>query len=406
MAEMDKRLAILHAAQEIFSRKMLKDSTVTEIAQKAGVVDSIIYHYFKNKEDLLFWAFRDSMEASYEELMFQLKGILGPVSMLGKMIWHHLHQIDSNPGYARMVTNLLLECRSNPNFYCHESIDTYWKYLDVLLDILKIGITDGYFKEDLNPAVVRHMIFGLLYEVSISCLETGEITEATPHFDGIMSIILAMIEKKGSAPNGGDKASRILSAATQVFADKGYNKATMLDVAQKAGVAEGTIYEYFKNKQDLLMSIPKEHFQHHRTSLNKGCDATDSMDRLKRLIGVYFSVFLSNPEFLKVFLSDIKLNKQFYASDAYPYYIQYIQPLSDILEEGKRRGVFRPEVDNRIFRYLFVGSFTHLCLRWFLEGNATPLSMMVEFAEMSKLLCRAPKSIHCGLEFYAGDGLV
>ncbi len=180
----------------------------------------------------------------------------------------------------------------------------------------------------------------------------------------------------------------------------------MVDVAQKAGVAEGTIYEYFKNKQDLLMSIPKEHFRFHRASLEKCFDAMDPLDRLERLIGVHFSVFLSNPEFLKVFLIDIKLNKQFYVSDAYPYYLQYIQPLSDILEEGKRRGVFRPEVDSRIFRYLFVGSFNHLCLRWFLEGNATPLSMMVEFAEMSKLLCRAPKSIYRGLEFYAGDGLV
>lgn len=389
MAELDKRRAILLAAQEIFSQKGLKDSTVTEIAQKAGVVDSIIYHYFKNKEDLLFWAFRDSMESSYEELMFELKGILGPVSMLGKMVWLHLHKNDSNPGYARMVINLLLECRSNPNFYCHESSDTYWKYMDVLLDIFKAGMTDGYFKEDLNPAVVRHMIFGLLYEVSLSCLESGEITETTPYFDGIMSIILAMIEKKGSAPIG-DKASRVLSAATQVFADKGFYKATMVDVAQKAGVAEGTIYEYFKNKQDLLMSIPKERFQLYRVNLEKCFDAMDPLDRLKRLIGVHFSMFLSNPEFLKVFLSDIKLNKQFYVSDAYPYYLQYIQPLSDILEEGKRRGVFRPEMDNRIYRHLFIGSFTHLCLRWFLEGKATPSSMMAEFAEMNKLLCRAP----------------
>ena len=50
----DRRGSILRAAQEVFSQKGLADSNISEIAKKAGVVDSIIYHYFKNKEDLLF----------------------------------------------------------------------------------------------------------------------------------------------------------------------------------------------------------------------------------------------------------------------------------------------------------------------------------------------------------------
>lgn len=58
-----RRKDILMAAQEVFSQKGLADSSISEIAKRAGVVDSIIYHYFKNKEDLLFYALADKLES-------------------------------------------------------------------------------------------------------------------------------------------------------------------------------------------------------------------------------------------------------------------------------------------------------------------------------------------------------
>ncbi len=389
MPDMDKRQSILRAAEVIFSEKGLKDSTITEIATNAGVVDSIIYHYFKNKEDLLFCAFYENMRTAYDELMFQFKGIMGPVSRLGKMVWHHLHSNDFNTGHARIIKNLLLECRSNKNFYSHESYAELRKYTDVLLNILKDGVNEGYFRDDINLEVVRDMIMGLLDEVSLSCLQAGEVVNTTSDFDHIMSLLLAMIEKKPAETENGDKALRVLRAATEVFAQKGFNRATMVDVGQKAGVAEGTIYEYFKNKQDLLLSIPKERFQSYRSCLEDVFCQEDPVVKLRHLIWAHFCVFLSDPQFLMVFLNDIKLNKQFYVADSYPSYLQYIEPLYGILNEGKERGVFRSEVDNRIFRNLFIGSFTHLAIRWFVIGKLTPLKMMIEFCQLTDLLCRS-----------------
>lgn len=391
VTEIDKRQAILSAAQEIFSEKGLKDSTITEIAQRAGVVDSIIYHYFKNKEDLLFCAFYDTMHRSHEELMFQFKGIMGPVSKLGKMVWYHLYMNDFNTGHARIVKNLLLECRSNKNFYTHESYAALRRYTDVLLGILREGVKEGYFREELNLKLVRDMIFGILDEVSLSCLQAREVTQTTSDFDAIMSLILAMIAKKQPAEpeNNNDKALRVLRAATDVFAQKGFNKATMVDVGQKAGVAEGTIYEYYKNKQDLLLSIPKERFQSYRSTLENCFHYDDPTVKLRHFIWIHLGVLLSDPQFLTLFLNDIKLNKQFYVSDSYPFYLQYIQPLFDILNEGKQKSFFRPDVDNRIYRNLFIGSFTQLAIRWFVVGKITPLDMMIEFCQLTDLLCRS-----------------
>lgn len=392
MVENNKRQKILKAAQEIISEKGLKESTITEIARKAGVVDSIIYHYFKNKEDLLFCALDAQMRSAVKDLMFNFKGIIGSVSKLGKMVWYHLHANDFNQGDERIRKHLLLECRANKNFYQHESYTALKKYAGVLLNILKEGVADGSFRSDLNLSVVRDMIFGLLDEESLSCLAARELTETTPDFDHIMTLILAMIENRPETENSGkkpDKAQLVLKAATTAFARKGFNKATMVEVGNEAAVAEGTIYEYYTNKQDLLLSISTEQFKSYKIELDQTFHLTDPLTKLKRLIWNHFFIFTSNSDFLTIFLNDIKLNKHFYASTSYTYFINYYSKLSEILGEGKRAGVFRKDVHNRVYRNLFIGSFTHLMLRWLFISGPPLLTFINEFNQATELLCRA-----------------
>src|SRR5271167_684787 len=57
------------------------------------------------------------------------------------------------------------------------------------------------------------------------------------------------------APRGGDKRERILDAAVRVFAKKGFYATRVSEVARAAGVADGTIYLYFKSKDELLVSL-------------------------------------------------------------------------------------------------------------------------------------------------------
>ena len=257
-------------------------------------------------------------------------------------------------------------------------------------DIINQGIEAGNFRKDINAALVRDMIFGLLDEVSLSRLSAGQNGQTTADFDAIISLVLTMIENRPAPePENSDKALRVLKAATDEFARKGFNKATMVDVGQAAGVAEGTIYEYYKNKQDLLLSIPAVKFQFYRQSLEECLGCEQPLTRLKNLIWHHFCMLLSDQEFLTLFLSDIKLNKNFYVSGSYSNYLDYIQPLYQLLDDGKQKGAFRPEVDNRIYGHLFIGSFTHMAIRWFLRQRATPFSMMTEFGQMTDLLCRA-----------------
>ncbi|MFH0727520.1 MAG: TetR/AcrR family transcriptional regulator [Pseudomonadota bacterium] len=387
-----KRQNILNAAQEIISEKGLKESTITEIARRADVVDSIIYHYFKNKEDLLFCALDSQMKSATTDLLFHLKGVMGPISKLGKMVWYHLHTNDVNQGDARIRKHLLLECRANKNFYKHESYEALKKYAGVLHGILKEGVAEGYFRGDLSLGVVRDMIFGVLDEENLSCIAARELTETTPDFDHIMSLILAMIENRpenGNLAKKADKAQTVLRAATTLFARKGFNKSTMVEVGNEAAVAEGTIYEYYINKQDLLLSISKEQFKTYKADLDQAFNVEDPRIKLKRLIWHHFFLLTSDNDFLTIFLNDIKLNKHFYATDSYNFFINYFEKVSEIIEEGKRAGVFRKEVHNRVFRNLFIGSFTHLMLRWFFISGPPPLVFVREFHHAAELLCRA-----------------
>lgn len=398
-----KKQAILRAAQEVFAEKGLANSTVSEIAKKADVVDSIIYHYFENKEDLLFSSIEELIEKSHNELLFHFKGLMGPVSHLGKMVWFHLYQNDFSSGDARMMKNLLFECRSNKDFYNHSGYKALQRYAGVMLAILKKGVNEKYFRDDFEIGIVRDMIFGFLDEESLSCLAYREIDETMSDFESIMALIMAMIgiESDDSSININpvasvgteavkiDKASRVLDAAVSIFAQKGHRKATMLEIAEKAGVAEGTIYEYFKNKQDLLYSIPKGKFLQYQSRLKRVFEPKDPLEKLRCFIGEYFRIFSTDSEFLSIFLCDIKLNKQFYSTEAFVAFLNTNEMLYEILNEGKDLKVFRPDLNNRVFRNLFLGTFSHLAIRWFVLERVTPLKMMSELEAIISLLCRA-----------------
>lgn len=388
----NKRKNILRAASEIISEKGLEKSTITEIANKAGVVDSIIYYYFKNKEDLLFCSLDEHLIYSIDVINSQFHGIIGATAKLGKMIWYHLHANDIDHGNERIVKQLLLECRSNINFKNHQCYNSLKKYSSIMTNILKEGMTEGVFRSDLNITVVRDMIFGLLDEESLSCLAAKEVTDTLPDFDHIMSLVLSMIEDKHNSnyPYKRDgKAKAVLKAATTTFAQKGFSGATISEIANESNVAEGTIYEYYINKQDLLFSISKEWFEQFDIEMTNMFTLKDPLSKLNQFIQNHFFIFFEKDEFLQLFLQDIKLNKHFYQSNSYFFFLNNYRKLSDIIDEGKHAGVFRKEVNNRVFRNLFIGSFTHLFLRWIFISKPSPLNFMQEFTHASQLIRRA-----------------
>jgi TetR/AcrR family transcriptional regulator, fatty acid metabolism regulator protein len=113
------------------------------------------------------------------------------------------------------------------------------------------------------------------------------------------------------------KGDRILLAAEKVFAEKGFTKARISEIAKLAQVAEGTVYDYFQNKEDLLLSIPTKRFERYLKELPETFEIKNPVRKLRRFIKYHFLLFLTERDFLKVFLLQVLLNKRFYHSEAF-----------------------------------------------------------------------------------------
>ena len=298
------RELILSAAEQIMTKRPY-ESTIGEIAGTAGVTDSVIYHYFKNKEDLLFSITGEHMKEAILKLNEQLEGIFDPTSRLSKLIWFHLNYNFTHSDYSRL---LLFECRSNRNFYHHEAYDLIRQYAGILTSILNEGVELGVF-QDINMQLVRDIIFGFLDLETIRNLFLSEFEPQALDLKQVMAHISAIIEAKHTQLTlEPDKSVRILGSAEKVFAEKGYHKATIGDIARMGSVAEGTVYEYFKNKEDLLLAIPKVRIKEYIDRLDEIFEIKTPLRKLRRFIRYHFFLFWTELDFLKVFILNIHLN--------------------------------------------------------------------------------------------------
>jgi TetR/AcrR family fatty acid metabolism transcriptional regulator len=376
---------ILEAAEALVFERGIADTTITAVAGKAGVADSLVYQYFKNKEDLLFSVTIQRMSEAIRLAEEALQGIQDAESRLRKMIWHSLSYNDRHPGYVR---TLLFECRSNKSFYATQGHDIMRAHSNLLMDILKQGVGDGVFRDDIDLRLVRDIIYGTLDFESISTIAIGEIPNSIQDFDAILGLILPMLRKVPQAGEN-DKESKILDAAEAIFAEKGFSKATVLEIARSVKVAEGSIYDYFKSKEDLLLSIPLKRFRHHLDALPETFHIKSPLRKLRRLIKYHFGLYLTNRNFLKVFLLDVQLNRRFYGSEAFDLFQTYLKTFDDIIAEGKTEGSFHSEINQRVFRNMFLGAFSHMALRWLIIDEDNQYDKLKEIDHLTDLLAYA-----------------
>ena len=387
----EKRRKILDAAERIMSAKG-RGATISEISAASGVTDSVLYHYFKNKEDLLFSVAQEHLRDALEKLDEQLQGIMDPVNQLSKLIWFQLYYHDTHPDYANL---LLFECRSSKRFMKHEAYRLIKRWSDIGIEILNDGISDGSFRKDIALPIVRDAIFGLVDMENIQFMTARDLQQAHTDLDAILDLVLPMIrpETQECVPKA-DKAGRILESALNVFAAKGFQHATVQEISKSATVSEGTIYEYFNNKEDLLFSILERQFQNNLGLLDELFEVRTPLRKLKRFMRYHFTIYLTQPAFVKVFLLDAIYNPGFYTSNAYQPFKQYIEAVYEILDEGKKNGSIRPEINTRVFRNLFMGIFSHMALRWLFTKKGRQTDKIEEINAAVALLSRAVATTH------------
>ncbi|HMK34017.1 MAG TPA: TetR/AcrR family transcriptional regulator [Desulfomonilaceae bacterium] len=378
---------ILAAAEEIMSEKGLMASSIAEIARKAGVTDSVIYQYFKGKQDLLFSIPAERMKEVLALVEEQLTGIQDVDSRLRKLVWFHLRYNDAHRSYARL---LLLECRSSKDFYSTPAYALVRTYAAILLSTLEQGVEQGKIRQDVDVRLIRDVILGTLDMENIGSLASGELKNSEDDFEAIMMLVNCMIAARISPDDTKrDRRHEILIAAEKVFSEKDFNKATVAEIAKSVGVADGTIYEYFESKEDILFSIAVSRFDSYLSEVSEAFEIRHPVRKLRRLIKFHFASFLTEPRFLKVFLLQLQLNQRFYGSTAFDRFRRYFGRIEEVVEEGKAAGVFDSTANSRVFRNMFLGAFSHMALRWLILKESTHTDRMEEINQATDLLISA-----------------
>ncbi|MBN1383085.1 MAG: TetR/AcrR family transcriptional regulator [Deltaproteobacteria bacterium] len=382
--ERDRHEEILLAAEEIIARKGLADTKISEIARAAGMADSLIYQYFKGKKDILFSIAEKRIQEFLIHLNHHLQGIQDPESRLRKIIWYHLYNNDNHPAWVSLQ---LLECRLLREFYQTPAYSLIRTYSDMLLSILKDGINQGKFRSDINTSVIRDIIWGTLDTEAINSWLSGYKLKGTDDLEEIMNLISPML-----APQNGEdleKPERILMEAERIFAEKGYANAKVTEIAKAARVSEGTVYEYFESKENLLLSIPISHFKSLIRDLSDEMEPMTAWSRLRQFMNMHCCLALIERDFFKVFMAHIQLNRKFYKSNTFQYFERYYSILESIVESGKREGLFCSGVNSRVFRFMFSGAFTYLAFRWFFLERGDDFQKIHEIKEVIMSLSMA-----------------
>jgi TetR/AcrR family transcriptional regulator, fatty acid metabolism regulator protein len=171
------------------------------------------------------------------------------------------------------------------------------------------------------------------------------------------------------------KRQLIMDAAIEVFSRNGFQDSTISEIAQKANVAEGTIYQYFKNKEDLFFSIPidktKEFYGELELHL-KGING--ALNKIRKFMWYYLYHLQENPEYARALMLEMRVNRNFAKAKAFEAFRPLTRKLLKIIEEGQEEGVLRKDVDMHIIRHLILGMLEHLVTRWLLKGEKGDLS--------------------------------
>jgi len=202
------------------------------------------------------------------------------------------------------------------------------------------------------------------------------------------------MKKKSPNPRTSKKAIRresMVQAAIEVFSKKDFQAASISEIAQRAGVAEGSIYQYFKNKEDLFFSIPMEKTKEFRTQLELHLEGiSGAFNKIRKFVWYFLYFFKVNPEYGRILMLGMRVNKSFVKTNTYDFLKKSVGPVLEIITEGQKEGVIRKDTDVYILRHLLLGILEHMVSHWLLKEEKYDL--LEHHQEVSRLVIDAMRN--------------
>lgn len=160
----------------------------------------------------------------------------------------------------------------------------------------------------------------------------------------------------------------ILKAAIKVFARHGFARSRTAEIAREASVAEGTIYNYFKSKDDLILTIFEQTWRDLLQSLRDRLEPMgDPIQKLGVVLETVLDLFEADPMLAEVFLVELRQSGKCFSYQPMSVILEFLDLLESVLKEGIDRGMIRADIDTKIARGLLFGAVENTVLGWLLR---------------------------------------
>jgi AcrR family transcriptional regulator len=181
------------------------------------------------------------------------------------------------------------------------------------------------------------------------------------------------------------KKNEILHVAMRIFAKNGVVKTKMADIAQAAAIGKGTIYEYFRSKEDIFAAAFQHVFNNMDKSLKEAFKSSDDpVNKLKSIVDVSLREFLQNTDEFAAIMMDFwaegirnKDDKILNLIDLKQIYVQYRDLIATILDDGIKQNIFR-KVNTHEMASALIAALDGLMLQWILDKDIFDTNKVAE----------------------------
>lgn len=177
----------------------------------------------------------------------------------------------------------------------------------------------------------------------------------------------------------GDKREAILRAAIKVFAGNGYFNSKVSDIAREAGVADGTVYLYFKNKDDILHSIfdraMAEFIAEGRREIEP---IEDAAEKLRRIAKLHLERLSADRELAIVFQVELRGSTKFMEEFSAAGFAEYLDIIRRTIAEGQKTGAFRKDLSPTVAAKILYGALDEMVTNWIISKKSYALAPMAD----------------------------
>jgi TetR/AcrR family fatty acid metabolism transcriptional regulator len=164
-----------------------------------------------------------------------------------------------------------------------------------------------------------------------------------------------------------DKPQQIIEAAVRVFARKGYYNSRVSDIAREAGIAAGTIYLYFKTKDDILVTLFRDKMADFVGVLRKAiAGEADAASKIRRLVSLHFRILEESPDLAEVVQVELRQGQKFFRGASSQEIGAYFALIGSVLEEGVAEGRFRSGLPVKVATKILFGAMDQMATSWVL----------------------------------------